>query len=72
MPREYEKVPILQVGGPAPAPPTLPVIKVVLPQHFCNPTVDAIGKDNCPGGHSFPIILQNYYTCPNIIRDYNY
>ena len=30
MPRGYENVPILQIGGSAPAPPTLPVSMVIL------------------------------------------
>ena len=35
-----KKRPILQVGGPAPAPPTLPVIRVVLPHtEACDPTL---------------------------------
>ena len=43
MPRGFEKkVPILQVGGPAPARPTLPVIRVVLLH------TEAMDKDLCP------------------------
>ena len=49
MARGFEKnVPILQVGGPAPAPPTSPVIRVLLHtepavQDLCPVTVHAHG-----------------------------
>ena len=37
---DLKKVPVLQVGGPAPAPPTLPVIRVILPHtEACGPTL---------------------------------
>ena len=42
MPRDLKKVPVLQVGVPAPAPPTPPVIRLVLLH-----TV-AVDKDLCP------------------------
>ena len=52
MPKGFEKkFPNLQVGGPAPAPPTPPVIRVVLLH------TEAAVQDLCPGTVRSPLPL---------------
>ena len=70
----WKKVPILQVGGPAPARPTLPVIRVVLLH------TEAMDKDLCPhtvnltfnGAVVVSIVVTNRafkYACVLIIKN---
>ena len=58
MPRDLKKVPILQVGGPAPAPPTLPVIRVVLLH------TEAAVQDLCPG--TVEDVESYFFLCWNL------